>query len=244
MDGFHSAGGHLRVTTHQAAVSSATSATAITGIKVGCARNVSVTYFLRHMNPVLLRKFYENPDRCGRSDYELGRHPLRIPAKAHRFVEDEEIFERIREDQQNRPPMGELIEKDAHEPVIEEKPADLEGGEIVPVSHRGQVRDREVIDVERLVVRLIGTAGVQGRPALKDGLIDRVDDERSDDRRKGKAGDKERNDQPETDYDQKNDQISGVIEHRQPPPCTQLSLPSTFRTVAFQSMYRYRVNAR
>jgi len=88
------------------------------------------------------------------------------------------------------------LEEDRPEhPVVEEEPAHVEGGLVGPVAQRGEVGDREVVDVERLVVGLV-TVQRDGRELLEDALVDGVEDEAREQRRHGEVGDQQREPQP------------------------------------------------
>ena len=50
------------------------------------------------------------------------RQPCRVPAGAYRFVGDEEVLERVREDQQQPSPLEELEQRDPDEAVQVEEP--------------------------------------------------------------------------------------------------------------------------
>jgi hypothetical protein len=99
---------------------------------------------------------------------------------------------------QQRAPVQELEKNDACEAVVEEEPRDLEGVAVRPVPQRREVGDREVVDVERLVVALVA-GEVQVREVLEDRLVDPVQHEADEDRRQREVGDEERQQQPPRD---------------------------------------------
>ena len=63
---------------------------------------------LGDVDPVLLGQLDHDPDERRRADHELFGHPNRIPAQAVSLIEDEEVLEGVREDQQQRPQLGQL----------------------------------------------------------------------------------------------------------------------------------------
>ena len=106
-----------------------------------------------------------------------------LPAQRDQRVDDEEVLERVREHDQHRAAVEQLERQHADEPVVEEELADAERGVARPVAHHRGVRDREVVDVERLVDALVGPVGpeVDIRERGEQRVVDRVEDERDDD---------------------------------------------------------------
>ena len=51
--------------------------------------------------------------------------------------------------------MAKFEKNDADHSVIKEKPADLEGMNVLPVTHGREIGNGQVIDIERFVVSLI-----------------------------------------------------------------------------------------
>ena len=79
---------------------------------------------LGDVDPVLLRELDEDPQAGGDEQPEAGGEARRLVAQARDLVGDEEVLERVREQQQHQAVVGELEERDADEAVVEEEPRD------------------------------------------------------------------------------------------------------------------------
>ena len=110
---------------------------------------------LGDVDPVLLGQLDHDPDERRRADHQLLGHPHRVPAQAVGLVEDEEVLEGVGEDQQQRPQLGELEQRHAHQSPVEEEAADLERKVVLPVAQRGDVGDGQVVNIQRLVIALV-----------------------------------------------------------------------------------------
>ena len=58
--------------------------------------------------------------------------------------------------------MQQLKEEDPHQPVVEEESTHQHGVEVGPVAQGREVLDRQVVDIERLVVALVTRQGERG----------------------------------------------------------------------------------
>ena len=165
---------------------------------------------LRDVDPPLLRQLDDDPDECRRADDQPARHPARIPASADRLVEVEEVLERVRKDQEHGPDLGELEEHDADEPIEVEEAADVERDEVGPVPQRGDVGDRKVVDVERLVVALV-VGQIEVGEGREDRLVDAIDDQAGEHRRQRIAEDCQGDKHPGGDDDAEDEAIHARI---------------------------------
>ena len=155
---------------------------------------------LRDVDPVLLRQLDEDPEHDRGREPEASRHARGVEAESDHLVRDEEVLERVREDQQHRTRGEQFEEDDAEEPVVEEELRDPERRVTRPVPHRREVGDREVVDVERLVPALVGAVGgqVDLGELREQRVVDAVERERDDDHER-EARDQQRHEEPRCD---------------------------------------------
>ena len=158
---------------------------------------------LGDVDPPLLGQLDEHGDEDRHRHDRQHRQSRRVPAGAHRLVGDEEVLERVREHQQQPPPVQQLEQRDTDEPIDVQEPAHLKRRRLTPVAHRGEVRDRQIEDVERLVIRLVAGQRVVGE-GLEDRLVGRIDDQTGEDRGQRETGDRERYEEPRQHDDHKN----------------------------------------
>jgi hypothetical protein len=170
---------------------------------------------LRDVDPPLLRQLDEDPDERRDADQQVRASPARVPSCADRLVGVEEVLERVREDQQDRPDLRLLEQHDPSEPVVEEEPADVEPVAADPVPERRQVRQREVVHVERLVVLLVARQVEMG-DGLEDRLVEPVDDERRQHDRERESEDTERHQDPSADHNPEDDRVGRDVQGRPP----------------------------
>ena len=138
------------------------------------------------MDPILLRQLDEHPDEGGHADPPAQPPPDRPPPGPDGFVGDEEVLEGVREDQQQRPRVGELERDHADEPVEVEESADPERRHTRPVAQCREVGHRQVVDVHGLVVALVAR-GVEAE-RLEDRLVGCIEHKTRDDRGSGNFG--------------------------------------------------------
>ena len=151
----------------------------------------------------LLGQLDEHGDEDRHRHDRQHRKSRRVPPGAHRLVGDEEVLERVREHKQQPPPVEQLEQRDSDESIDVQEPAHLERRRLTPVAHRGEVRDRQIEDVERLVIRLVAGQRVVGE-GLEDRLVGRIDHQAGEDRRQRETGDRERYEEPRQHDDHEN----------------------------------------
>jgi hypothetical protein len=117
-------------------------------------------------------------------------------------VGDEEVLERVREDEQDPSFLVHLEQPDPEEPVVPEEAGDVDRSRVGPVAVDGQERDRQIEDVEGLVVVLIAVE-VQVGELLEDRLIGGVEDEGREDRGERESRDEERDDESQPHHHEK-----------------------------------------
>ena len=130
------------------------------------------------------------------------------PSAAGSPRSDEEVLERVREDQQQRAPAAQLERHHADEPVEVQEPRHPHGRPAGPVPHRRQVRDRQVVDVHGLVVALVLGRVVAER--LEDRLVDAVEHQRRQDGGQREARDQQRYEEPRAHHRHEHDRRLGI----------------------------------
>ena len=129
------------------------------------------------------------------------RQAARVPLGTDRGVGDEEVLERVGEDEQDPSLLEDLEEPHADEPVVPEEASDVDGARVRPVPVDGEERDREVEDVEGFVVVLVSVE-VEVGELLEDRLVRSVEDECNEDRRQREPRNEQRDDEPQCQYDE------------------------------------------
>ena len=170
---------------------------------------------LGDVDPPLLRQLDEDPDaRRERITVHLPMRSVFQPRRTSSH-EEEEVLERVREDEQDGPVLRELERHDADHAVVVQELAHPERALVGPVAQRGEVGDREVVDVERLVVGLVAVQR-DGGELLEDALVDRVEDEAREESGHREVRDEQRQRQASADHEDDDGPFSDA--HVSPPP--------------------------